>query len=308
MKKRLIAVLCICAMLLAGCAPVTETAEEQKQVYASFFPIYALSGLVLQDIPEIDVKCFIQPQDDCLRLYDLSDWDASVLAYDADVVIIGGRGLEAFESALYTFGEGGPAVINSMYGLRLHNDDGSSILDGNTGHLADANPYLYMSVPGARQMINVIAPAMAMLYPEYAEKIAGGLQRTDKELEKLYTENTALCADIKGEKVILMNEALIYVAEDYGLEVVYRYDRESGTTLYGEGLTAAINDLRNLDADVILIEKQAPAELTKALEAEGFTVVKIDIMNSYPANAGPEHYYEVQRNNAAALADAFGGR
>ena len=305
MKKRFLILLFMALVLLAGCAPKMDTMDETEQIYTSFFPIYALTGLVVEDIPELQVKCFVQPQDDCLRLYDLSDWDASVLAYDADAVVIGGNGLESFESALYTFGDNGPAIINATYSLKLFNQDGESAVEGDSGHLYDANPHMYMSVSGAREMINVIAPALAELYPEYMERIAEGLNEADAELAALEAETETICSGVKGKRVILMNEALIYTALDYGLSVAYRYDRESGTTLYGQGLEEAIASFDATDARVVLIEKQAPTELTYALEDAGYTVVLIDTMNSYPSDATPERYIEIQLENAKAIAAAF---
>lgn len=305
MKKRLVILLCALALLLSGCAPEIGQVEETEQVYASFYPIYALSGLVLDDISGIRLKCLVQPQDDCLRLYDLSDWDASVLAYDADAIIIGGNGLESFESALYTFGDDGPAVITATYGLSLFNDDGDADIDGDTGHLSDANPHLYMSITGARSMLGVIAEALAELYPNWADEIAANAQRADDELAALRDEAKAICADAEGGKVILMNEALIYPALEYGLSVAYRYDRESGTTLYGTGLSDAIAAFDETSARVILIEKQAPAELVQALEEAGYTVALIDIMSAYSSSDGADTYIETQRANAQAIAEAF---
>ncbi len=305
MKKHMMAVLCAVLLILSGCTPHIETAVQYEQVYTSFFPIYALSGLVLEDIPDINLKCLIQPQDDCLRLYDLSDWDASVLAYDADAIIICGNGLESFESSLYTFGDKGPAVITATYGLELYNSDGTNSIEGPTGHMADANPYLYMSVSGARKMTAVIAESIAMLYPDMAADIASGYAEADARLAELEENVFSICSNISGQKVILMNEALIYPAMDYGLDIVCRYDRESGTTLYGESLESAIVMFKETGAEVIFIEKQAPAELTSALEDAGFTVVYIDIMSSYPIGASPERYFDVQIENANSIAAAY---
>lgn len=305
MKYRLLILICALALLLSGCAPEIEQVEETEQIYASFYPIYALSGLVLEDISGVRLKCLVQPQDDCLRLYDLSDWDASVLAYDADAVIIGGSGLESFESTLYTFGDGGPAVITATYGLSLFNDDGKASVEGDTGHLSDANPHLYMSITGARSMLGVIAGALEELYPDKAEAIAANAQRADGELAALREEAKSICADAEGGKVILMNESLIYPALEYGLTVAYRYDRESGTTLYGAGLEDAIAAFDKTGAEVILIEKQAPTELIRALEDAGYTVALIDTMSAYSSDDGADAYIETQRANAQAIADAF---
>lgn len=305
MKRKLLSVLCALLILLTGCAPEMKQTEEYKHIYASFFPIYALTGLIIEDIPEISLKCLVQPQDDCLRLYDMSGWDASVLAYDADVVVIGGHGLESFESSLYQFGANGPAVITASPSEELIDQGGMSDSDENTGHLSGINPFLYMSVGGAREMIAVIAPALATLYPEHAEAIAAGYNRADERLADVEKEIAAIREITSGKRVIIMNEALLYTALDYDMSIVYRYDRESGTTLYGESLDSTLREFEGLEADVILIEKQAPAELTAALSAAGYTVVGIDTMNSYPANATPDRYIEVQMSNAEAISAAF---
>lgn len=306
MKRRLAALLLVLMLLLSGCTPIAPEITADKQVYASFYPIYALSGLVLGDVPGIRLSCLVQPQDGCLRSYELSGWDLYMLAYDADCVIIGGRGLEDFESTLYSLGTSGPALVTALYGLNLYNQSDKTEVTEDSGHLVGANPHLYMAVSGAEHIAASIAEAMEELYPDLADEIAAGNEGAQAKLSALYDETQSICAGARGEKVILMNEALIYPAIEYGLEVAYWYDRESGTTLYGDGLADLLDDLSKTDANVILIEKQAPTELTDALEAAGYAVAKIDVMSSYSLDAGYEGYLGAQTANAHAIARAYG--
>lgn len=305
MKLRLTALAVAAALCLVGCAPDLAQVDGTTQLYASFFPIYALSSLVLEDVPGVGLKCLVQPQDDCLRLYDISDWDASVLAYDADCVIIGGRGLESFESSLYTFGNEGPAVITAMYSLDLYNEDGNASIEGGAGHLSDANPYLYMSVDGAQQMVMQTADALIDFMPNKAAAIRHNSAKAAERLTELKAEMLSICSAAYGQQVILMNEALIYTALELGMLPAYRYDRESGTTLYGSMLDDAVKAFRQSGAEVVLIEKQAPTELVYALEDAGFSVVLIDIMSSYSATDNGEAYFEKQLANARAIASVF---
>jgi ABC-type Zn uptake system ZnuABC Zn-binding protein ZnuA len=164
MKYRLMALFMTVALLLTGCAPEISLTENVQQIYASFYPIYALSSLVLDEIPGIRLKCLVQPQDDCLRLYELSDWDASVISYDADCIIIGGNGLESFENTVYSFGSNGPAVISATdssdpYEYQIVENAGT-----NTGHLTGKNPDLYMSVTGAMEMVQTINTSIKTLF------------------------------------------------------------------------------------------------------------------------------------------------
>lgn len=306
MKHRLAALLLVLSLLLAGCTPIAPEVTADKQVYTSFYPIYDLSGLVLGDVPGIRLSCLVQPQDECLRSYELSDWDLYTLAYDADALIIGGRGLEAFESTLYALGSTGPALVTSLYGLNLYNQSDTTEVTEDSSHLVGANPHLYMAVSGAQKIAAGICEAMAALYPTLAGEIEAGNVRAQAQLSALYDETQSICAGARGEKVILMNEALIYPAIEYGLTVAYWYDRESGTTLYGDSLTDLLDDLRQTDAHVVLIEQQAPAELTDALAAEGYEVALIDIMSSYALDAGDAGYIDAQTANAHAIAQAYG--
>ena len=307
MKRALTAVLLAVALLLSGCSPVVESVQEEVRVYASFYPIYALSSLVLDGVSGIRLSCLSQPQDGCLRSYEMSDWDMHLLAYDADALIMGGRGLESYEGAMYSLGGSAPALINAMYALDLYNDDGDAVqISEDTSHLVGENPYYYMSVTGAARMVENIADSIAGLLPEKADEIAENGISARKTLSDLRSRTQEICADVRGQKVILLNEALIYPAMDYALEVEYWYDRESGDTLYGAQLTALIDALAQCHSRVVLIEKQAPAELVRALEDAGFRVALMDIMNAYALGLGGEGYISAQLENARAIAGAFG--
>ena len=307
MKYRLTPLLLALALILTGCAPVVEQVQEDAHIYASFYPVYALGSLVLDGVSGIRLSCLSQPQDGCLRSYEISDWELHLLSYDADAVILGGMGLESYSDMLYSLGSAGPAIINAMYSLNLYNDDGDDVqLSKDSSHLSGKNPYYYISIYGAGRMIESISTSLCELFPDKAREInqnAGAAEATILDLKDRADE---ICAGIEGQKVILLNEAMIYPAMEYGLEVEYWYDRESGDTLYGAGLDALLEELGQCEATVILIEKQAPTELTRALEEAGFRVALIDTMTSFALDAGAEGYIAAQLENAGAIARAYG--
>ena len=121
MRRRLLAALTVLTFVLSGCRPLVTDATKALSVYATFYPIYALTDAVMAGIPDAALHCLVQPQDGCLRNYQLSDWDISLLASGADAVILGGRGLESFESTLTGWGETGPAVSAVLYNQELYN-------------------------------------------------------------------------------------------------------------------------------------------------------------------------------------------
>ena len=147
MKPRLLAAILLAGLLLTGCSIQVQPVENPRQIYAGFYPVYAMTAPLLENAEKLQLKCLTQPQDGCLRDYALSDWDLSVVAYDADAVVLAGRGLESFESSLYALGKDGPAVITAMTGAVLYNQGKTG--GEETSHFETENPYYYLSIPGA---------------------------------------------------------------------------------------------------------------------------------------------------------------
>ena len=299
---------CLLAAALSGCGLHAEEEVPQEpealSVYATFYPIYALTALVADGVPDLQVNCLTQPMDGCLRSYSLSDWDLALLMQSADAVIAGGRGLEAFESTLYALGENGPAVTSVLYNLELATVKPANET-GEESHWTDENPHIYMTIDGAIAIAERIAANLAVLDPKYGDLYDQNLQEAKNRLESLRIEMHEVAGGLQGQKVIVMNEALVYAAQEYGLDVELCYARESGEGIYDRDLEACIELLSTCDARVILLEKQAPEALRRALEEAGFRVAALDVLSTRRASEGAEGYFEAQLANARALAAAF---
>ena len=305
MKRRIFAAMMLAVLTLTGCSIQVQPVESARQIYAGFYPIYALTAPLLEGTENLQLKCLVQPQDGCLRDYALSDWDLSVLSYDADAVVIAGRGLESFESSLYAMGENGPAVITAMNGAILYNQGKSG--DEESSHFETENPYYYLSIPGAIAMTEQICQGLAELYPHQAAILTENGERARRKLEGLQEECQGIAGECAGKRVALLNEAAIYPALDYGLQVVYQFERESTTTVYGESMEQLVEELRSSGAEAVLLEDSAPTEMTDALEEAGFSLIRLNLMTAYAQDAGAEGYYEAQRSNARAIQEALGG-
>lgn len=307
MRARWVAALLLLALLLSGCHPLVEDAPKHLTVYATFYPIYALTGAVTRDVPDLTLNCLVQPQDGCLRSYALSDWDIYLLA-NADAVIAGGRGLESFEKTLFGLGERGPAVSALLYNLDLINNTTTRHTDGETeSHLDGPNPHLYMSIDGAKQIVESAAAMMQTLDPGYDSRYIENAEKACAALDALKAQTREITGDLTGRRVILMNEALPYVARDYGLEIAGQFDRESGVALDEGEIDACLEQLSGWEAEVVLIERQAPSSLVEALEENGYSVARMDILSTRRADEGFDGYIQAQTNNARAIRRAFDG-
>lgn len=288
MKKQFIALILWVAVTLTGCHRMVPEEAPSLRVYASFYPVYAMAAVVVDGVPDMTLTCLTQPQMGCPRAYQLSDWDAALLQ-EADAIMIGGRGLEAFESAL----DGGELpVISVMDGLALIGEDEAIADAEDAGHFVGANPWLWLSPDGARAMAESMAAAMAQLDPRYAD-----------QYERNYRAFAARIDALPGERLTgrvgVLHEGLAYLADALGLTVAHTVEREPATYLEDNELAAAVDSLREGQVEVLLVEAQAPDRLTRDLEGAGFTVVKIDTFVS-----GGD-YISVMQNNIDAIARAL---
>jgi len=292
------------AMALVGCRPLFEDDAVSISVYTTFYPLYALTEAVIGDVPDIELHQLVQPQDGCLRSYQISDWDKYLLSAGADAVVMGGRGLESFESELFNWGEGGPAMAAVLYNLELYNQDEASAGESES-HLRGANPHLYMSLKGAAQMVESISATLQTFDPRYAQRYVNNAQSAADRLDNLMAEMKDLLRPFAGSQVIIMNEALAYTARDYGFEIAEWIDRESGEALYDDALEDCLKRLEGSGARVALVEKQAPTAFVDAIEAAGFFVARLDILSTHSEGKGFDDYIQIQTGNARILFETF---
>ena len=299
----------ICLALLAagltGCGSHSESeVPEELNVYATFYPIYAIAAMITENVPDLRLNCLVQPQDGCLRSYALSDWDAALLG-SADAVLMGGQGLESFEGALLALGEDQLAVAGVLYNMELAEPAAENTDPDSESHWLDANPHIYMSIDGTIEIAGRIAQSMAVFDPRYEELYLENLESAERRLASLKAEITAEVDEFSGQRVAVLNETLIYAAQDYGLDVALCWDRDSGETMEETALENLLTALNENNIKVVLIEKQAPQSLLEALERSDISVAALDVLSTRRADEGYEGYFDAQRANAVAVREAY---
>ena len=297
--------LCIAAVLIAlplsGCQKlVSEEPNPARTLCASFPPVYALAAPIVTGVPGITLKCLVQPQDGCLRNYELSDWDAAVLG-SADAAILSGRGLESFESEI---SEGSLAVVSATQGLTLLNNGAVAAEGDEPDHFQSENPWAYLSVGQAREMSAAIAAGMIALDPDYEAKYEENFDHFDAELEALEGQMEEKLIAAPEFSVAVAHEGLFYLADDLGLHVAASVKREPGSDLIGNDLKQALKDLKSSDAKVVLLETQSPKALRDALTGAGYQLALIDTLSTHAPGA-PDDYIITMEKNAQAVADAL---
>ena len=302
-------ILCIiiCTFMLGGCKSVRVEDHSYINLYATFYPVYSLTAMLTEGVPDMNVSCLVQPQDGCLRNYELSEWDLVLLARSADAIIAGGEGLESFESTLIELANNGIALSEVSVGMDLYTQEAPESDDEDIPHIYGQNPHIYMKTEGAIEILNRIEIFLELIDPEHTEVYNQNLESAKNRLESLRAELLQTAGDVENIPVVLMNEALIYVAQEYGLEVAGWIDRESGEAPDALQLESWLESLDAMDVEYILIEKQAPSALIQALKDAGYTPILMDVLSTVHANAGYEGYFSAMRFNANALKAAISG-
>lgn len=304
-------ILCLVLVLLftSGCTRKAETIPEVEEntvlnIYATFYPLYAITSMLIENT-DVQLNCLVQPQDGCLRDYALSDWDLALLTGSADIVIAGGCGLESFENILYALGDDGPAVSAVLYDMELTEQGAVNTSEDTDSHWLDANPHIYMSIDGAIEIAERIAASLSLLDNENEAVYAQNLEHTRERLTSLQEILHEAMDGARKRRVIVMNEALVYAAKEYGLKVDLYYERESGESVEGYDLETCLEVLNDSDSRIILLEKQAPQNLVASLQNAGFIVVKVDTTSTRRADEGADGYFEAHQENVQALLSAF---
>ena len=162
-------------LAVGGCA----AAEDDKEVVASFYPVYVLLQNVTAGVEGVSVRCLTAPSTGCLHDYQLLTQDMRALE-TACVFVINGAGMESF---LPVVAEGFPdlPVVDSSEGIDL--------LANEPGAETPYNAHIWLAPENAARMVENMVAGLSEAMPEHAEAFAANgaacvarLKALDEEL------------------------------------------------------------------------------------------------------------------------------
>ena len=279
--------------------PIADADGEtsKHRIYASAAPTFALTEGLLRGADGFSVHQLVQPQLDCIRLYELSDWDIVQLS-SAEVCIIWDK-LESFSDML-TQAETGPAVI------AIADDNAEYTLSDELAdydyyeHFSGENPNSYMSLSHMKIALDSLYHSLCELYPDSAETFTVNYERMVKLMDEASLQLTGLNDGIKHEAVAALFEGAPYILDEVGIEWQYIYPRELASDINGEDLIEILELLNESGVQAVLIEQQAPTTLKRALSDAGYTVRQVSTLTTLNKPT-LEEYIDVIVSNAHAV-------
>lgn len=273
--------------------------SDVQRVYASVAPVYALAEGLLRGIDGFDLRQLTQPQLDCARLYELSDWDMVQLS-TSQLCVIWGQGLESYSGTL-TSAQTGPAVITLEDDARDFAALDDELADYDQyGHFSGIDPHSYMSFGGMRDALDALCESMQALYPAHADALAQNAARMRAQLDEALAEVKPAAAPA-AERIAVLTEGAPYMLEELGTGWAYAYPREPASDVTHADLDELLARLNAADVSAVLIERQAPAALKQALEQAGHSVRQISTLITLNAPTFEEYLAALQSNARAAL-------
>ena len=292
----LIAAIFVVAYILSGNLTPIDSAERSYSVYASCYPVYALSSLILKDVPGIRLLQLTQPTARGLGDYALSDWDRAMLSH-ADVVITLGGGYEAFANELLS---GSSICITLQSALPLMSlPQDANVYGGNSEERAPV-PWLYLSAEGAMELCEALCANMCTADEACASMYIANLNACYDKLSAMQAaaQNTKA---LRGVNVALMHEALLYPASDAGANVVYSIPCKEAQALLPQELLEVIDQMQSLNTQAVLVDRFCDPALVQALEASGLPVIRLDLMCDMDPSYGAQGYFDAFYNNLKAI-------
>ncbi len=286
-------------------APPSQEDNRDKQIYVSFYPLYVITGNIAAGVEDVQVNCLVQPQDGCLRNYELSDWDLRTLI-SSYAMLMGGEGLELFNDAVISLSEQGLLVGNLLEGLELSGEPLEAGIDEeDISHFEGKNPWLWMSLPGAQQIAESASEILQQIDAENAAAYQKNLDAFDKRIDQLQEQINEKFSAYADQPVAVLHESLTYYAEDNGLVVVDIIQREPGSAFEEKDLADVVERLQKAGAQILLAERQIPAPFKNALEEAGFRLALIDTLSTHHASAALDDYESTMLKNADAFLAAI---
>ena len=297
--KRIFARILIAAMLLMCCMSISVAQSAQHTVYATVAPVFALTEGLLRGIDDFSVSQLVQPQLDCIRLYELSDWDIVQLS-SAEICVIWGHGLESFSDTL-TQAESGPAVITVSDEANEYSIDSDMSDYDYYEHYSSSNPNSYMSLEYIGNALDTLYDTMCSLYPDYSYRFLSNYERMKGQIDGAVAELKAMSEGTDISIAAALFEGAPYLLDDMNIEWEYIYPREVASDVEGEDLTELLNSLEGSDASFVVIEQQAPTSLKQALTDAGWQVKQLSTLITLSEPTFEEYILHLLGNAEAVM-------
>ena len=272
--KKLLPLLLILALLLAGCAG--HAAPSGPTVAATTAPLAQFAEALCQGT-DISVSLIVSESVSCLHDYTLTV-EQMRMVQSADCVLLSGVGLEDFMADALSSAK---RSVDCSEGISLRSLDGED------------DPHIWLSPENAKQMAQNAADGLISLYPQWEETINKNLTALEGRFAELQDYGDSALEGLSCRELITFHDGFGYFAEAFGLDILASMEEESGseaaasalreicTLVEDHSLPAVFTEENGSDAAASIVSRETGCKvfsLTTALgDSDYFTAMTGDI-------------------------------
>lgn len=314
----LLLVISLCAGIFTGSYVKHHEKDsgEYLTVVTSFYPMYIATVNIVGDCKGIQVKSLSEPQTGCLHDFQMTPKDMKLLS-TADAFIVNGGGMENF---LTEVAEQYPnlAIVESLSEIRDVDKEAHSHAfeeeQKEEHEHSHENSHLWMSVKHYREQVAVITEALCEIMEqqegflsndEIIARIKANARKYDAKLAELEREQQEVIEASQGRNVISFHEAYEFIAEDYGMQIVYTLNLDEERQVSAGEVADVLKAMKQHHTELVLAEEIYGKKLADTLQKEtDVTVVYLDTL--VRGDDQPDSYIKGMQQNINRLKDAFG--
>lgn len=256
------------------------------KIVTSFEPIYSIAKSLTKEIPNIIVETMAEKNVGCLHDYTLTTADMKKIE-KADIFIQNGLGLENFMDR----------ITSSYPNLKII--DSSTKITNLATENEEVNPHIWTNITNYIEQTKTICEKLIEYTPEYKEEYQKNCENYLAQLENLKSQYESELQNLKGKKVICLNEALTYLAKELQIEAVTVETDHEESTLSADTIKNLIDIVKNENIQMIWVGKEDSIKNAQTLAKEtNAQIYTFDTILSHQEN---QTYVECMKNNLEVL-------
>lgn len=245
-----------------------ETKEQQEngnfKIVTSFYPVYIMTINLTQGAQNTEVMNLTQNNVGCLHDYTLSTADMRKVE-NANLFIQNGMGLENFADK-----------ITSTY-PNLKVVDSSANVMGRIDGQEGTNPHIWTSIENYTKQVQLITEKLCEYNPENMQIYRQNSENYLKSLNDLKLRYSTELHHLNGQKAVILNEALTYLAKDLQMQTIEIATNHEESTLSAEVIRNVIEKMKQENIKIILVGAEDDIKNAQTLANEtGAKIYKLE--------------------------------
>ncbi len=282
-------------LVLLGCAPGTEPADERPLVLTTFTVLADMARVVAGEHLRVESLTKVGAE---IHGYEPTPGDIRHAA-NADLVLDNGLGLEAWFEQFITQAQAPRVTVSAA--VEPIFIEGSEL----------PNPHAWMSARNAVLYVDAIAAAFAALAPEHAADFAANAEAYTHEIAEVHEQllRDLAAIPLAHRALVSCEGAFSYLARDAGLIERYLWPVNAEQQVTPQRIAAVIAFVESADVPAVFCEStvsdRAMRQVVSATEARFGGILYVDSL-SEPGGPVPS-YLDLLRHTAATITAGLTG-